>query len=127
MIRRFLPLIVWMAVIFFFSSQQTSGFVSDQPTVRFYLLKSFHVIEYTILSLLSYNAFRKFKFSLTVSYLYAVSDEIHQFFVPGRSSRFTDTLIDLAGILIGYVLIKIMLNWICESSLVSFLRSPRKK
>ncbi len=34
-------------------------------------------------------------------YLYACSDEIHQAFVPGRSSAFSDTLVDLAGTVIG--------------------------
>lgn len=34
-------------------------------------------------------------------YLYACSDEFHQAFVPGRSSSVTDTLMDLAGTVIG--------------------------
>ena len=33
--------------------------------------------------------------------VYAVSDEIHQLFVPGRSCEFTDVLIDFAGCLLG--------------------------
>ena len=127
MIKRFLPAIIWMAVIFYFSSQQTSGFVANEPTLRFYLLKSFHVTEYAILGMLLFNAFRKFKFSILIAYLYAVSDEIHQYFVPGRNSRFTDTLIDLAGILIGSLVLKIVLNWICETPLVSFFCPSRKK
>lgn len=36
---------------------------------------------------------------------YAVSDEIHQVFVPGRAFMFTDILIDSAGILFGVFLL----------------------
>lgn len=39
---------------------------------------------------------------LAISYafctLYAASDEIHQYFVPGRAGRVTDVLVDLIGI-----------------------------
>lgn len=34
-------------------------------------------------------------------FLYACSDEIHQLFVPGRSGKFTDVLIDSAGALLA--------------------------
>lgn len=125
--KRFLPALIWMAIIFFFSSRPTVGFVADQPLLRFYLLKSFHLIEYAILAIFLFYGYQKFRFSIISAYLYAISDEIHQYFIPGRSSRFTDTLIDLGGILIGSLLLKIMLNWICETSLVSFFRPSRKK
>lgn len=39
--------------------------------------------------------------SLAISISYAVSDEVHQYFVPGRACRFTDILIDAAGAAIG--------------------------
>lgn len=34
-------------------------------------------------------------------FLYACSDELHQYFVPGRSCQFTDVLIDTGGALTG--------------------------
>lgn len=34
-------------------------------------------------------------------FLYACSDELHQYFVPGRSCQFTDVLIDTSGALTG--------------------------
>lgn len=37
--------------------------------------------------------------ALLLTLLYAVSDEIHQLFVEGRSGRFTDVLIDMCGAL----------------------------
>ena len=36
-----------------------------------------------------------------VCVLYAISDEIHQIFVPGRSGQFSDVLLDSAGAVIG--------------------------
>jgi VanZ family protein len=33
--------------------------------------------------------------------LYAVSDEVHQLFVPGRGAQVTDVLIDNAGAFVG--------------------------
>jgi VanZ family protein len=48
---------------------------------------------------------------LAIVFLYACSDELHQSFIPGRSSEFGDVLIDSAGglasIFIGDILRKI--------------------
>ena len=40
-------------------------------------------------------------FSILVSVLYAVSDEIHQYFVPERACQLSDLAIDCCGIVIG--------------------------
>lgn len=98
---KFIPSLLWMCVIFYFSSRSTSGFGPDNPTDRFLLLKSFHLTEYAFLAILLSFAFLKKKSVIIIAYLYAISDEIHQSFTPGRSPRFQDTLIDLGGILIG--------------------------
>lgn len=41
---------------------------------------------------------------LAICFIYACSDELHQFFVPGRSCQFTDVLIDNAGSLTGMLI-----------------------
>ena len=41
---------------------------------------------------------------LIVAFLYAISDEWHQSFVPGRDSSFKDILLDSLGIIIGSVI-----------------------
>lgn len=105
---RFLPSIIWMAVIFYFSSQQTTAIQGDY-TERFIILKSFHLIEYATLGILLFIAFTKYKSTLITAYLYACTDEIHQYFVAGRTSKFTDTLIDLLGIILGIILFKFVL------------------
>lgn len=99
-ILRFLPSVIWMGVIFYFSSRSTTG-IGTNETDRFLILKTFHLIEYAILAFLLLLAVTKNKLVVLIGYLYAISDEIHQSFIPGRTSRFRDTLIDLIGILIG--------------------------
>ena len=44
------------------------------------------------------------------SALYAVTDEIHQHFVPGRSGEITDVLIDSIGCLIGALIMSSILR-----------------
>ena len=50
---------------------------------------------------------------LIFCFLYACSDEIHQLFVPGRSGRFTDVLIDTSGSVLG-LLISILIFTIIQ-------------
>lgn len=104
-IIRFLPAIIWMGIIFYFSSQSTTG-VPISHNFQFLFFKSLHLIEYAILGFLLIFAFLNFKYTLITGYLYAISDEIHQRFVLGRGSKFTDTLFDLVGIILGIILFK---------------------
>lgn len=78
-----------------------------------------HFSEYLILGVLIFSAVkshgRSNRFAVSVSifgsFIYAVTDEIHQFFVPERACQFTDVLIDtsgaIAGVLICLALIQI--------------------
>jgi VanZ family protein len=102
-----LPSFVWMLVIFYFSSIPTAGVISSNPIERFYIYKSFHLIEYAFLCILLIYASKNIKTSILLAYLYSCTDEIHQFFTPGRTCKFTDTLIDLIGILLGLMVLKI--------------------
>jgi len=100
---KFIPSVIWMIIIFYFSSRSTTG-IGTNETDRFLILKSFHLIEYAILTILFLLAISKKKYVIFIAYLYAVSDEIHQSFISGRTGRFRDTLIDLIGILIGILI-----------------------
>ena len=104
-IIRFLPSFFWMFIIFYFSGQQTTG-IQGSYNERFVILKSFHLIEYAVLSVLLFIGFKKFKPVIFSAYLFAVSDEIHQRFIPGREGRVRDTFIDLLGIFIGIIFIQ---------------------
>ena len=48
--------------------------------------------------------------SLSIGVLYAISDEIHQGFVPGRSPQVTDVILDSMGILFGILIVLIILE-----------------
>ena len=51
----------------------------------------------------------KFIISIGIGFLYACSDEFHQLFVPGRTAKFTDVLIDTSGVIVGSILIFIVI------------------
>ncbi len=68
-----------------------------------------HFSMYFVLGVLMMNAFREtgimgfkaIKFTLVFCTLYAISDELHQLFVPGRGGQLKDVLIDGAGSAFG--------------------------
>lgn len=43
--------------------------------------------------------------SSVLGIIYATSDEIHQYFVPGRACRMGDVFIDTLGVLLGITII----------------------
>ena len=69
--------------------------------------KSAHIALYAILGVLAYlnaRSYLKKQHGLTAILfctLYAITDEIHQAFVPGRAGMVSDVLIDFAGIMLG--------------------------
>ncbi|MDZ7340787.1 MAG: VanZ family protein [candidate division KSB1 bacterium] len=100
-----LPAIAWAAAIFIQSSMADISV----PELGFdWQDKVYHAIEYGILGFLLYRAlfFQKIQllkthasgFTWLLGSLYAISDEIHQYFVPGRSADVGDALADVAGI-----------------------------
>ena len=73
--------------------------------IHLLIRKGAHFTEYAILAMLVANALGQYTLSslrrwlipIGVCALYAVSDEIHQYFVPERACRFLDMCIDTAG------------------------------
>ena len=135
-----LLVLIWMFLIFFLSSQQAAdsnqlstgitklivdmisgtfpGLTPQAQWLNHIVRKNAHFIAYMVLGLLQVNALylngtrgrKAFMLALAISFLYAVSDEFHQTFVPGRSGEFRDVIIDTAGALTGigiYMLIRI--------------------
>ncbi len=103
-----------MTVIFALSSRQSVE-VSEQYWANFLFFKSLHVLEYATLMLLNTLAIiknvsgvpmrRALCLAATGALLYAVSDEIHQLYVPTRSGKYQDVLIDSIGVFSVYCLI----------------------
>ena len=80
-----------------------------------------HFSIYTVVGLLMMSLMSTYKLkqskriwtSLIVGVLYASSDEIHQYFVPGRSARVFDVMIDSAGVSLGICVVMLVL-WIAK-------------
>lgn len=108
-----LPPILWMSTIFALSSRQSIG-VTHTYLYDFLIFKSLHVLEYAGLFFLLFRALHSTRLSITRQHLYAVvtavafaaTDEMHQLFVATRTGRIRDILIDTAGILIMYMLVR---------------------
>jgi VanZ family protein len=108
-----LPVAAYMAVIFYFSSLSHPD--EKLPKVLFEALsdKLLHAIEYAVLAVLSYRAFRSAAGSFAAKYalvfaiitasLYGVTDEVHQAFVPLRTAGWSDWVADTVGGVIGAV------------------------
>lgn len=123
--------ILWMILIFTLSAQpaeQSNGLSKGLTTVivetiekmapgsefdmgrlNHLLRKNAHFFAYLALGALLMNAIRKgrvkgrgvYLLAFGICVAFAVSDEVHQLFVPGRGGQIKDVLIDSAGALVG--------------------------
>ena len=104
-VGRWLPVFLWAAVIFAFSSLAQIK-VSEFFFWDFALKKTAHVTEYAILFAFVFRATKgNYLTSFVATLLYAFSDEFHQSFVPGRTSTYYDLGFDLSGVNISAYII----------------------
>lgn len=124
-------LILWMVVIFAFSAK--NGTESDKQSelviyvfnvlglnldsllgdlATFIVRKTAHFTEYLILFSFAYNLLKNYTskklaiiYGIMLTFGYACTDEFHQIFVPGRTAKFRDVLIDTSGALFGSVVL----------------------
>ncbi|MBR2875962.1 MAG: VanZ family protein [Clostridia bacterium] len=97
-------------------STETSGWFTN--LINFIL--PFSVSENIVRTLAHYSEFACLAFFMTnlfvscknklcpvpscaISFFYAITDEIHQIFVPGRACQAEDLLVDLSGIISGII------------------------
>ncbi len=86
---------------------------SIKENIKMPIRKLAHFSIYTVLgittmchmSTYSIVRYKRIGCSLIIGMLYAISDEIHQLFVPGRSGQMTDVLIDTIGVLFGICIV----------------------
>ena len=96
-LSHWLPVFLWAVVIFAFSTIPQIV-VSQFFIWDFIAKKTAHISEYAILFALIFRATnRSWILSFLLTMLYAVSDEFHQSFVPGRTATFFDLGFDLSG------------------------------
>ena len=101
-LRAWLPVILWMGVIFIFSGRESVS-VDERFIVNFLFFKTLHVIEYSILFILFYRTNRNTVFAFLFTIIYAITDELHQAFIPTREGRVRDVIIDAAGAAISWI------------------------
>ena len=106
--RRFfwhwLPPLAWMALIFVLSAQPDLPHVEGR-WLDVLLKKAGHAVVYGVLAWLYRRALRRHiptgtalrAISIGLAVAYAMSDEYHQTFVPGRNGNLVDVAIDVVG------------------------------
>ena len=105
------PVALYAGAIFYLSAQS-----HPEDQLPSFLLKDvsdkvLHAVEYGILGLLCYRAFRwaagpavaqqAVVLAIVTASVYGITDEMHQFFVPFRESSWLDWLADTIGAAIG--------------------------
>jgi VanZ family protein len=132
-LKYWLPLLIWLGVIFVgstsvMSAEHTSRYIvpfllwlkpGTSPRAIWTILvvtrKCAHVIEYAVLALLLWRALRSvpalrvktlmvFGAALLGCALFAASDEFHQTFVKSRTPSVRDVFLDVAGALFGLLI-----------------------
>lgn len=129
--------LIWMGVIFYFSTKTWGGAEtkswldrlltlylppvrelltpSDLGEINHIIRKLAHFTEYAILTTLGYWGWAKgvgkaphlaLRITLAVSILFAISDEFHQRFVPGRTSMLTDVFVDCFGAAVAALILR---------------------
>jgi VanZ family protein len=101
-LRLWLPVVAWAGLIFAFSSVPDLG--TGLGGWDLVLRKIAHAAEYAVLGALLARAVRRPALAAVLGVLYAVSDEVHQAFVPGRMGSPVDVAIDAVGVIAGVVL-----------------------
>jgi VanZ family protein len=94
--------VAWAALIFGLSSIPDLGTGLGGWDVA--LRKAAHAAEFGVLAALLVRALRNTWWAIAVGIAYALSDEIHQSFVPGRQGAPLDFAIDSVGVVVGAVL-----------------------
>jgi VanZ family protein len=98
-VNNWLPVVAWAALIFAFSSVPDLG--TGLGGWDLVLRKVAHAAEFAVLGALLARATDRAGLALVLGVLYAVSDELHQSFVPGRLGSPVDVVIDALGVAAG--------------------------
>jgi len=95
-------------------SMSEAEFTKAEALVR----SAAHFSEYALLAFLAAFLLATYKikracvllFSVAFAAFYAITDEIHQIFVPGRAAQISDWLIDVSGAFLGATVVLMILG-----------------
>lgn len=95
-------------------SENTNAVVETGDNINYFLIvrKCAHFLEFFLLGFLVINLLKDYKklnikivlIGIVFCLLYAISDEVHQLFVDGRSAQVMDVFIDTSGSTLGSLL-----------------------
>ncbi|MBN1162913.1 VanZ family protein [Patescibacteria group bacterium] len=117
--KRWIPALIVMCVIFLFSSMPGDTVDAVGLGKESYHING-HFLLFFLLMFSFYKAVKNTGISMLYTFAYAVFDEIHQIFVPGRSVQIFDIIVDLSGgLFAGLILWKLqhkiprrLINWL---------------
>jgi hypothetical protein len=104
----------WLSTHVFADDSSTRAFAGFWAIAWFPIVKGWHVTEFAILVLFThallerlYPSARRRNLALSAMFgaLFALSDEYHQTFVPGRGGTWRDVAIDLIGVALACALV----------------------
>lgn len=96
------PVVGWAGLIFVLSSIPDLG--TGLGGWDLVLRKIAHAAEFAVLGFLLVRTLGGEWASLALGIAYAISDEVHQHFVPGRFGSPVDVAIDAVGVAVGVLL-----------------------
>jgi VanZ family protein len=99
-----LPVVLWAGLIFALSSIPDLG--TGLGGWDLVLRKTAHAAEFAVLGFLLARAVGHDLPALMLGIAYAITDEVHQAFVPGRLGSVWDVLLDSVGVALGVLLLR---------------------
>ncbi len=113
----FIPWVMFSLAIIYFSHQERIEFLDNS----FYLSdKLLHfvayfcygmTIQFALINSVNYNEKKFYLLIIIIGSLFGISDEIHQYFIEGRSSDIFDWVADTLGI-VSSLLMKNLVLWV---------------
>lgn len=103
--------------IFYLSSLSFRGLPAGEESINllatiYHFFAFFFLTLFLLISLLKGKEnFLFFILAVSLAMVYGISDEIHQFFVPGRFCKLLDFCFDLAGILFAFMIYIISIKY----------------
>lgn len=108
-------LLVYSGLIYYLSSGPITLHLPD----FFWRDKVLHAMAFGVMAMLAYIAFtciplvkKPALWAVIYAAVYGLSDEWHQFFVPGRSADWKDWVADMIGAILAIVLWRLALQWL---------------
>lgn len=105
------PVVGYAGLIFYFSDQSYPENLLPSFLFEDVSDKVLHAVEYSLLALVCYRAFRlgagplfarqALLLAIVTASVFGITDEVHQFYVPFRDSSWKDWLADTIGAVIG--------------------------